>query len=244
MLFFLVSLFIHFRRILLHSIILILRSSSSNPHAIAGIQLPEPGIAVAACWLHSGLQWVLSILFLHMWSVAAGGCVQHVIHPFNTSLPLISTWPHSTCNMEGLKIDLCPSFPVYHHLCLPSLHRAMLTTETSSCQKRQDLHSKWRSKEIPHQGDQHRWTSPQSQSPCLHTEVTEIYLKPGLKPSALNLWKPPSLNIYGLTLPCCFTIRPLQEVQLTSSKLIHGNLVTFQCVHLINLKIYHDTHQV
>lgn len=39
-------------------------------------------------------------------------------------------------------------------------------------------------------------------------------------------------------------IPPLQEAQLMSRKLSHGNLVTFHCVNLIDLKICHDIHQV
>lgn len=81
----------------------------------------------------------------------------------------------------------------------------------------------------------------QLQSPCSCTAIAENYLRPGSKPSALNLCKPPSPNGTGLTLPCCFTVRPdLQEAQLTSSKSSHGNLVSFHCVHLSDFKIYHD----
>lgn len=69
----------------------------------------------------------------------------------------------------------------------------------------------------------------------------ENYLKPGLKPSALNLCKPPSANVTVLTLPSCFTIKPaLREAQLTSSKSSHGDLAYFHSVHLTDSKICHD----
>lgn len=75
---------------------------------------------------------------------------------------------------------------------------------------------------------------------------TEVYLKPGLKPSALNLCKPPSPNVMEAYPPTLFNNRipPLQEAQLTSSKSSHGNLVTSRLVHLTDLKIYHYIHQV
>lgn len=39
-------------------------------------------------------------------------------------------------------------------------------------------------------------------------------------------------------------IPPLQETWMTSSNLSHIHVVTLHCVHLIDLKIYHDMHQV
>lgn len=48
-------------------------------------------------------------------------------------------------------------------------------------------------------------SASQLQSPCFCTEIAENHLKPGLKPKALNLCKPPSANVTGLTLLCCFT---------------------------------------
>lgn len=129
----------------------------------------------------------------------------HLLPAFTWSVPDLIQ--HG--NTKGLEVGRCLSFPVYHHLCHPTLHRAMLRAETSSCKKRQDLHRKWVWTEIPHLRVQHQCTSPQSQRPCLYTEVAEVYLKPGLKPSALNLCKPPSPNVNRLILPRCLTIRYL-----------------------------------
>lgn len=77
-------------------------------------------------------------------------------------------------------------------------------------------------------------SAAQLQSPCLCTEIAENYLKPGLKPSALNLCSPPNADVTELTPSCCFTIRPdLGEA---------GNRVTviWFLSTLIDFQICHD----
>lgn len=84
-------------------------------------------------------------------------------------------------------------------------------------------------------------SAAQLQSPCSCTEIAENYLKPGLKPSGLNLCSPPSTDVTELTPSCCFTIRPdLGEAQLTSRKWSHSDLVSFHSMYLIDFQICHD----